>query len=156
MYVFHAEIENYCRESVDENAFRRIFLLSQDAFFTDSSLFCWQEAFDNFMEQCCNWHHHSLSNFHCRSLKGSFFLALELFISELDENLPTLQTASQRFIAGLLTGGYCKPRLHLNHPLRYAKDDLPSDGWTQNKLKAIIWKCRSWIIVAAFFLPTYL
>jgi len=54
MYVFHAEIENYCRESVDENAFRRIFLLSQDAFFSDSSLYRWQEAFDNFMEQCCN------------------------------------------------------------------------------------------------------
>ena len=54
MYVFHAEIENYCRESVGEHAFRRIFLLSQDAFFSDNSLYRWQEAFDNFMEQCCN------------------------------------------------------------------------------------------------------
>jgi len=54
MYVFHAEIENYCRESVDEHAFRRIFLLSQDSFFSDGSVDRWQEAFDNFMEQCCN------------------------------------------------------------------------------------------------------
>lgn len=54
MYVFHAEIENYCIESVEEHDFRRIFLLSQDAFFSDSSLYRWQEAFDNFMEQCCN------------------------------------------------------------------------------------------------------
>lgn len=54
MYVFHAEIKNYCRESVDENAFRRIFLLSQDTFFSDRSLYRWQEAFKNFMEQCCN------------------------------------------------------------------------------------------------------
>ena len=53
MFVFHNEIERYCREKVSETAFCRIFFISPNEFFTNQTINRWKEAFLSFEKQYC-------------------------------------------------------------------------------------------------------
>jgi hypothetical protein len=50
MHVFNIQIEHYCKEYVMVSAFKEIFLLNQDAFFSNSAKNQWEKSYHSFLE----------------------------------------------------------------------------------------------------------
>lgn len=51
MHIFASQCEDYIRCNVDIASFKQIFLIHPDAFFSESSLFRWQQAYENYMKK---------------------------------------------------------------------------------------------------------
>ncbi|AOW76882.1 hypothetical protein A3Q34_08460 [Colwellia sp. PAMC 20917] len=50
MHIFNKKIEFYCKEHVIESAFKEVFFLNQDAFFSNSTKNQWEMSYHSFIE----------------------------------------------------------------------------------------------------------
>lgn len=49
LHVFETEISEYCNDNVSTKAFKRIFLVDQQGFFSDASKAVWKKSYQQFL-----------------------------------------------------------------------------------------------------------